>query len=139
MKNTITASFQPQIGWKRQRQREKKIITPFRSFPTGKRKFQKNSKKIQKIEKYHYGFIPRKIGWKTLRKGENKKYRYVSFIPDVQEKISKKKRKKLKKLKETTMDSSQAKIEGKMLRKRENKNYHSVSFIPDVEEKIPKK
>ena len=43
------------------RDREKrKIITPFRSFPTGKRKFQKNSKKIQKIQKYHYGFIPRK-------------------------------------------------------------------------------
>ena len=33
-------------------------MTPFRSFETGKRKFQKNSKKIQKIEKYHYGFIP---------------------------------------------------------------------------------
>ena len=41
------------------REREKiKIIATFRSFPTGKRKFQKNSKKIQKIENYHYGFIP---------------------------------------------------------------------------------
>ena len=38
-----------------------KIIATFRSFPTGKRKFQKNSKKIQKIEKYHYGFNP----WKN--------------------------------------------------------------------------
>ena len=35
-----------------------KIIATFRSFPTGKRKFQKNNKKIQKIENYHYGFIP---------------------------------------------------------------------------------
>ena len=35
-----------------------KIIATFRSFPTGKRKFQKNSKKIEKIEKYHYDFIP---------------------------------------------------------------------------------
>ena len=35
-----------------------KIIDTFRFFPTGKRKFRRNSKKIQKIEKYHYGFIP---------------------------------------------------------------------------------
>ena len=34
-----------------------KIIATFRSFPKVKRKFQKNSKKIEKIEKYHYGFI----------------------------------------------------------------------------------
>ena len=52
------ASFQAKIVWKRLRKRENKIIAPFRSFPTGKRKFQKNSKKIQKIEKYHYGSIP---------------------------------------------------------------------------------
>ena len=31
-----------------------------------------------------------KIGWKKLRKGENKNYRYVSFLPDAQEKITKK-------------------------------------------------
>ena len=76
-----------------------------------------------------------KIGWKTLIKGENKNYRYVSFLLDVQEKIPK----KMKKLKNTITDSSEAKIGGKMLRKRENKNYRSVSFLPDVEEKIPKK
>ena len=51
------ASFQAKIGWKRLREKIK-IIAPFRSFPTGKRKFKKNSKKIQKLEKYHYGFIP---------------------------------------------------------------------------------
>ena len=27
------------------------------SYPTGNQKFQKNSKKIQKFIKYHYGFI----------------------------------------------------------------------------------
>ena len=80
-----------------------------------------------------------KIGWKTLRKGENKNYRYVLFLPDRQEKIPKKIAKKLKKLKNTITDSSQAKMGGKMLRKRENKNYQSVSFLPDGEEKIPKK
>ena len=51
------ASFQAKIGWK-SREREKiKIIVPFRSYPTLNRKFQKNSKKIQKVKKYHYGLI----------------------------------------------------------------------------------
>ena len=53
------ASIQAKIGRKRMRKREKKIIITFRSNPTCNRKFQKNSKKIQKIEKYHYGFFPR--------------------------------------------------------------------------------
>ena len=34
-----------------------RIIFPFRSYPTQKTNFEKNSKKIQKIKKYHYGFI----------------------------------------------------------------------------------
>ena len=40
------------------REREKiKIIDLFRSYPTRNRKFQKNSKKIQKIKKSHFGLI----------------------------------------------------------------------------------
>ena len=40
------------------REKEKiKIIVPLRSYPTRNRKFQKNSKKIQKFKKYHYRFI----------------------------------------------------------------------------------
>ena len=40
------------------REKEKiKIIVPFRSYTTRNRKFEKNGKKIQKIKKYHYGFI----------------------------------------------------------------------------------
>ena len=56
LKNTIMASFQAQISWKRQRKRENKNChsVPLRSYPSRNRKFQKNSKKIQK---YHYGFI----------------------------------------------------------------------------------
>ena len=34
-----------------------KIAVSFRSHSTRNRKFQKNSKKIQKIKKYHYGVI----------------------------------------------------------------------------------
>ena len=48
------ASFQAKIGWKRPRKRENKNS---RSYTTRNRKFQKNCKKIQKIKKYHYGFL----------------------------------------------------------------------------------
>ena len=52
-------SFQAKIGWKTQRKRENKNChsVSFRSYPTRNRKFQKNSKKIKKIKKYHYGII----------------------------------------------------------------------------------
>ena len=80
-----------------------------------------------------------KIGWKMLRKRENKNYRYVSFLPDGEEKIPKKQQKNSKKLKNTITASFQAKIGQKMLRMRENKNYRYVSFLPDGQEKIQKK
>ena len=52
-------SFQAKIGWKRPKKRKKiKIFFPFRSYPTGNRKFQKKRKKIKKIKKFHCGFIP---------------------------------------------------------------------------------
>ena len=49
-------SFQAKIGWNSPRKRENKNYrsVSFRSNPTRNRKFQKNSKKIQK---YHYGYI----------------------------------------------------------------------------------
>ena len=51
------ASFHAKTGWKRPRKREKKIVVPLRSYPTRNLKFQKNSIKIKKVKKYHYGFI----------------------------------------------------------------------------------
>ena len=39
------------------------------------------------------------IGWKRLRNRENKNYRFVSFLPDAQQKIPKKIAKKFKKMK----------------------------------------
>ena len=45
------ASFNARIGWKRPRKKERKklnIVVPFRSYQMRNRKFQKNSKKIQK-------------------------------------------------------------------------------------------
>ena len=54
------ASFQAKIGWISQIKRKNKnyCSIPFRSYTTHNRKFQKNSKKIQQIKKYHYGLIP---------------------------------------------------------------------------------
>ena len=47
---------QKQVG--KGREREKiKIVVPFRTHPTRNRKFEKNSEKIKKIKKYHYGLI----------------------------------------------------------------------------------
>ena len=42
------ASFKARIGWKRARKEKVNIVVMFRSYPTRNRKFQKNSKKIQK-------------------------------------------------------------------------------------------
>ena len=50
-------SFQAIIGWKRMRNRENKIIVPFRSYPTRHTKFQKNNQKVQNIKNYQYGNI----------------------------------------------------------------------------------
>ena len=53
------ASFQAKIGWVRQIKGENKNcrFVPFRSYTTRNRKFQKNSNKIQKTQKLHYGFF----------------------------------------------------------------------------------
>ena len=75
-----------------------------------------------------------KIGWKRLRKKENKNHRSVSFLPGAKQQI----KKKQQKLKNTVMDSFQAKIGWKMMRWRENKNYFSLPFLPDAKQKIPK-
>ena len=59
------ASFHGKIGWKGQRKRENKNYRYVSFLPDGKRKFQKNSKKIEKNEKYHYGFIPSQNRWEN--------------------------------------------------------------------------
>ena len=79
-----------------------------------------------------------KIGWKRIRKTENKSYRSVSFLSGTKQKIKKQIAKKFKKLENTMMNSFQTKISGKMMRWRENKNYCSVPFQPDAKQKIPK-
>ena len=58
IKNTIMASFQAKIVWKRPRKRENKNYRFVSFLPARYGKLQKNSNKIQKIKKiYRYGFI----------------------------------------------------------------------------------
>ena len=69
-----------------------------------------------------------------MRKRENKRYWFVPFLLDAEQKMAKKKQKKIKKTKKknTIMASFQAKIVWKRPGKRENKNYRFVSFLPDA-------
>ena len=82
------ASFQAKKGWKRTRKSENKncLSVPFRTNPMRNRKFQKNSKKIQKIEKCHYGVISSQ-NWLEKVQRENKNFHFVSFRLDALEKI----------------------------------------------------
>ena len=56
------ASFKARIGWKRARKKKVNIVVMFRSYPTRNRKFQKNSKKIQKITLWLHFKLPQVEG-----------------------------------------------------------------------------
>ena len=75
------ASFQDKISWERPRKGKKKII-PISSYATRNRKFQKNSKKIQKIKNTIMASLQAKKSWERPRKRENKNYRSDQFLPD---------------------------------------------------------
>ena len=67
------------------------------------RKFQKNSKKIQKIKKYYYGVISSQNG---LEKAQREKIKIIVLFPSnptPKRKFKKKKAKKFNKLKDTVM------------------------------------
>ena len=85
-----------------------------------------------------------KTDWKTLKKRENKNYRFVSFRFAPTRRVrenSKKIAKEFNKLKDTVMASCQAKIGQERPRKRKNKNFLSVPFrsYPTGNRKFPKK
>ena len=133
------ASFHAKIGWKRQKIEKIKIMVPFRSYLTGQRKFKKNSKKVQKIEKYDYCFISSQTRLERAEKQGNIQVivpfrSYTTCQTKFQ--INSKKIQKIKKY-HYGFISSQHRL--KRLRKRENKNYRSVTFLHDRLDKIPKK
>ena len=88
MKNTITASFQAKICWKRLRKREKKNYRSVSFLPNGQEKIPK--KIAKKLKNTITDSSQAKIGGKMHRKRENKNYHSVSFLPDGEEKIPKK-------------------------------------------------
>ena len=55
-------------------------MVSFHSYPTRNRIFQKNSKKIQKIRKYRYGFISIQ-NWKEKSEKETKSKLSFRFVP----------------------------------------------------------
>ena len=110
------AFFQAKTGGERMRNREKKNYRSDQFLPDQEQKIKKNSKKIQKIKKYHYGFLSSQTD---------------------QEKKSKKK--KAKKFKNIVMASFQAKTGWERPSQREKRNYRSDKFLPDLEQKIKKK
>ena len=92
------------------------------SYPTRNREFQKNSKKIQKIKKYHYCFISSQNKLVKAKK-EGKKIKKIvpmSFYLTRNREL-KKIAKKFKKLKNTIMATFLVKINEERPRKRENK------------------
>ena len=97
-------------------------MVSFCSYPTRNRKFQKNSKKIQKIRKYRYGFISNENRLETSDKERKSKLslRFVHIRRVIEN--FKKIAKKFKIKKNTFMNSFQSKIGRKSLRKRQNQN-----------------
>ena len=77
-------------------------------------------------------YFQAKIGWKRLRKRENKNYHSVSFQLNGVVENFKKMGKKIQKLKNTTIASFQAKVGWKIPRKGKNKNFRSISFKPEA-------
>ena len=89
------------------------------SFPTRNRKFQKNSKQIQKIRKYHHSFFSSEntLGKATKEKKYKKSFRCVPGRLVIE--ILKKQQKNSKKLENTSIASFQAKIEWEKGRERD--------------------
>ena len=77
-------SFQAKIGRKMMRNREIKVIVPFRSVPA--RCVIENSKqiakKLKKLKNTIVASFEVNIGRKRLRKRENKNYLSVPFLPE---------------------------------------------------------
>ena len=80
LKKTITDSSQAKIGGKMLRKRENKNYHSVSFIPDGEEKIPKKYQKIQKLEKYHYGFIQSQ---NMLEKAEKvRKYKLsFCFVP----------------------------------------------------------
>ena len=77
-------SHPAKIAWKMVRKSENKNYrsVPFRSIPTRREIeiFKRLAKKFRKLKNNIMASFQSKIGWKRLKKKENKSYRSVSFL-----------------------------------------------------------
>ena len=83
--NTIIASFQTKIGWKRRRKREKKKKKSFRCVPTRPviENSKKTAKKFKKLKKTIIASFQAKKKWERPRKKERKNRSY-DFLLDLE-------------------------------------------------------
>ena len=130
-KNTIMKlwhRFMPKQVRKGREREKKKVVVPLRPYPTRNWKFQKNSKKIKKVKKYHYGFISSQES--VGKGGERDKIKIIVTFHSYPTRNLKfqKNCNKIQKIK-VYHYAFQAKIGWKMSRKRKNKNCRSVPFL----------
>ena len=78
------ASFQAKTWRERLRMWEKKILVLIHSNPIRNREFQKNSKKIKKIKKHHYGFFSKQNGMREAENVRKKNSLSDPFQPDLE-------------------------------------------------------
>ena len=78
------ASFQAKIGRKSRERGKIKIIVSFRSVPTRRvrEKSEKIAKKFNTLKNTIMASFQDKIGWKRLRKRENKNYHSIMLKPN---------------------------------------------------------
>ena len=146
LENTIMASVQAKIDWKKPRKREnkKKKIVLMSSYPPRNREFQKNSKKIQKIKEYHQ--LKYSKNYKTpsqllsnpkqvrkCREREKIKIKNHSdvFLPDPEQKIPKMKQKNSKNLKTLSQLLFKPKQVRKCQEREKVKKNRSDELLPD--------
>ena len=99
------------------------------SYPTCNRKFQKNSKKIQKIRKHHHSFFSSQNRMGMAEKERKKKIVLMGFYPTRKRKCQKNS-KTIQKIRKHHHSYFQAKIGWERPRKKEKKNRSDV-FLPN--------
>ena len=92
-KTSLWILFKPKQEGQAKNEREKNILVPIHSNSTRNREFQKNSKKIQKIKKHHYGFFPTQNRTGEAENMKKKNSRSDPFQPDLEQGIPKKQQK----------------------------------------------
>ena len=79
---------------KAEKEKKLKSTVSFRLYPTRNRKFQKNSKKIQKIKKFLYGFISgqnkMEKAWKERKQKLSLRFVLTRTVIENSKKIAKK-------------------------------------------------